>query len=145
MIYQCRHFKIFELVDQRTYDLYGETAWMFFPDESKRMIDGIRDYFSMLAGKDVPVTINNWHFNGTHQWRGLRTIEFTGGAVRSFHRLAAAFDMDIEGVPAHEARREILANQDHEYLQYITCMEDRVSWLHVDRRNIPDRIKIIRP
>jgi len=132
--YICKHFKIYELVDPATHRKFGERAWMFFDDDTLRMIDGIREYF------DVPMTINDWHWGGQFRWSGLRTVDCKEGSTWSIHRLAKAFDMKAKGISADAMRAEIMAHQDHPFLKYIYRMEDGVSWLHVDRANVENRI-----
>lgn len=143
--YTCDHFEIYELVDPATYRRFGERAWMFFEDESLMMIDGIREYFSMIAGEDVPMTINDWHWGGRFQWSGLRTVDCTEGSTWSIHRLAKGFDIKAKGISADAMREEIMAHQDHPYLKYINRMEDGVPWLHVDRANTENRIVLFNP
>ncbi|MDO9535084.1 MAG: hypothetical protein Q7J85_07070 [Bacillota bacterium] len=138
-MYKCKHFKIYELVDPVTYKRFGDEAWMFLNPLILMAADGIREYFG------VPVTINNWHWGGEFQWSGLRTVFCTIGGKWSQHRFANAIDCDIKDIPAEEARQRILANQNHPLLQHITCIEASTNWLHIDSRNIKDRIRIVYP
>ncbi len=141
--YKCKHFCIYELVDRYTFEKFGEDAWMFLQQKALMSIDGIREFFSELKGKDVPVTVNNWYWAGGLQYRGLRPVYYTSGATHSQHRFGNSFDLDVKGVSAEDVRKEILANKDNELLKYITCIETNISWVHVDCRNIPSRIRII--
>ena len=143
--YKCQHFRIYELVDPETHRRFGERAWMFFNPKALRMIDGIWEFFNDYRGQKTVVKINDWYWGGQYQWSGLRTLDCTIGGDLSQHRLANGFDCKIGGVPAEEARQVILANQDHKYLQYITCIEADVDWLHADSRNIRDRILLVYP
>lgn len=137
-MYRCKYFKLHELVDPATYRKFGEWAWVFFDDDTLRMVDGLRDYFN------VPLTINNWHWGGQLQWSGLRTLDCTEGAQYSMHRFGKAFDIKAK-LSATEMRREIMAHKDHPFLKYINRMEDGVSWLHVDRANVEERIVLFNP
>lgn len=143
--YKCKHFHIYELVDPVTHRYFGERSWMFFNPRALRMIDGIWEFFNDYRGCKTVVKINDWYWGGQYQWSGLRTLDCSIGGDLSQHRLANAADCKIEGVPAEEARRVILADQDHKDLQYITCIEADVDWLHIDSRNIKDRIRIVYP
>ena len=138
-MYKCEHFQIEELVDKATYDKFGEQAWMFFDPAILFSLDGVRDYF----GK--PVTVNNWKAGGPFQWRGLRPRSCDIGAEYSIHRFGGATDLDVKGLTAEEVRQEILKNKDHEKFRLINCMEADVLWLHMDTRNISDRIRIVHP
>ena len=57
-MYNCKHFKIQELVSKLVYNRFGEFCWSFFSDDFKRDIDTIREYH------DTEITINNWLFGG---------------------------------------------------------------------------------
>jgi hypothetical protein len=190
-MYICRHFKIYELVDEKTFDRYGLRAWEFFNPQALRALDNLREFFA------APVTVNNYHSGGPFHFRGLRprscgngaelsqhirtldnlreffgaqvTVnngaefsqhiraldnlrEFFGAQVKvnvgaefSQHRLGNAFDCDIKGVPAEQARQVILDQPDHPQFALINCIEGNVNWLHFDCRNIPDRIRIVYP
>ena len=145
-MYKSIHFKIYELVDPHTYGLYGEKAWMFFDEETIMMIDGVREFFTELAGRDCPMTINDWYWGGEYEWSGLRTIECKEGADRSFHRLAKGFDLKNDMYEYEHMRIVILANQDNELLQYVKRIEaDTPTWLHVDRANVGKRIVVVHP
>ena len=138
-MYECQHWRIFELVDRETYRRFGERAWMFFDKESLLMIDGIREYF------DAPMIINDWYWFGNYEWSGLRTIGYMGGSEWSFHRLAKGFDIKCKYLSAENMRTEILANQNHKLLKRINRMEAGRPWLHVDRANIKNRIEVFCP
>lgn len=139
MFYKCQHFDITELVDKETFNKFGESAWMFFNPNVLMAIDGIRKFFN------VSVTVNNWKSGGQFQWRGLRTLNCTDGGSYSQHRLGAAVDCDVKGKTAEEVRQVILKNKEHEYFKYINCIEDKVNWVHIDVRNINNRILIVQP
>ena len=143
--YNCKHFKIYELVDPITHQRFGEQAWMFFNPNSLKMIDGIWEFFNDYRGMKTIIIINDWYWGGQYQWSGLRTLDCTIGGDRSQHRFANAFDQKIGGVPAEEARQIIFANQNHRLLQHITCIEADVDWLHTDSRNVKDRIIVVYP
>lgn len=139
MFYIAKHFRIWELVDKLTYEKFGEQSWQFFNPAILIALDGIREYF----GK--PVTVNNWRDGGPFQWRGLRPRHCDVGAEFGQHRFGNAADSDIQGITAAEARQAILSNKNHPLLDEITCLEDEVSWLHMDCRNIQNRILLIKP
>jgi len=138
-MYRCKFFKIYELVDRFTHERFGEEAWQFFNPIALISLDGIREFFN------APVTVNNWFWGGSLQFRGLRPVYCTIGATYSQHRFGNAFDCDVKGVSAEEVRKTIIDNKDHELLRHITCIEADVDWLHFDCRNIPERIKLVKP
>lgn len=138
-MYIPRHFKVYELVDKATFDRFGLQALMFLNPLGLQALDGIRDFF------DAPVTVNNYHAGGSFQFRGLRPRSCTVGAEYSQHRLGNAFDCDIAGVSADQARKIIMDHRNDPRFLFINCIEADVNWLHFDSRNIPDRIRIIHP
>lgn len=139
MFYKCRNFKIEELVDKSTYEKFGEQAWQFFNPSILVSVDGVRDYF----GK--PITVNNWKAGGPFEFRGLRPLTCQIGAPYGLHRFGGAVDYDVKGLSAEEVRQEILKNPNHEKFKLINCLEGNVSWVHMDVRNIAERIKIVYP
>ena len=131
------HFKLEELVDRETFEKHGSGAWMFFNSQALVALDNLRDFFR------APITVNNWHIGGEFQYRGYRPSNCLVGAKLSQHRLGNAFDCDIKGYTAEEARQKILANQDDPLLMKIMRLEGRVGWLHVDFMKLPKNIKRI--
>lgn len=126
-----RHFKVEELFDKETVQIYGADAWLFIPDESVMMVDGVRDFFG------APVTVNNWLWGGNFQYRGYRPLTCKIGAKNSYHRKCRAFDFDVKGLTAQDARNAILSNKDDERLSFITRMEADVNWVHIDNGPVP--------
>lgn len=139
MYYQCTHFSIKELVDKQTFAALGDSAWMLFRPEILITADRVREYF----GK--PIIINNWHMGGNLSLCGFRPPDSGVGAKYSQHRLANAVDMHFDGLAAEEVRAEMLKKPDDEAFKLITCMEIEVNWNHIDCRNIPDRIRLVKP
>lgn len=137
-MYKCKYFDIKELVDHETFRRFGTDAWMFFDPRALMSLDAIREFYG------VPVSVNNWPYGGSNQYRGFRPGNCDVGAEYSQHRLGAAFDCNIQGIPASVVRKDIVDNKDTIF-QLINCIEDDVSWVHFDVRNINDRIRIVRP
>jgi hypothetical protein len=140
MYYQCEHFKIWELVDKDTHAALGDSAWMLFRPEALSSLDKIREYF------DKEIVINNWHGGGDLSYCGFRPYNVSVGARYSQHRLGNAFDLHFgDAMSADEVRKEILAHKDDRAFIDITCLETNISWVHVDFRNIADRIRLVKP
>ncbi|HUS88638.1 MAG TPA: hypothetical protein VMW91_04570 [Desulfosporosinus sp.] len=136
--YKCKHFKIEELVDPETFAKFGEGSWMLFTPQVLRSADAIRGYFNRAC------VINDWKWGGARKWSGFRPRLCSIGASFSQHRFGNGIDMLIDGIPAASARKEIIAHKDDIFTD-IMCLEDDVGWLHFDCRNIPDRIRIVKP
>ncbi len=126
-----KYFKAYELVDRKTYEALGEDALRIFPEESLIMLDNLREFFG------APIDVNNWVIGGAFQWRGFRTLNCKEGAKQSYHRKGMAFDGDVRGHTAEEARKKILENQDNPLLVNINRIEADVNWLHIDCGVVP--------
>jgi len=149
-MYKSKHFKVYELVDPDTFKIYGEGAWRFFSPEALQMIDGVWEYCNsiIIPGKTV-IIINDWKWGGLYKWSGFRTIFCKEGSDRSFHRQASGFDLKIKGIRTLAEydflRDEIVKNKDHPCLKGIMGMEiGTPTWLHIDDRNVDDRIKLVK-
>jgi hypothetical protein len=135
----CTHFALYELVDRRTYEQWGEDAWNLLNPDLLYSIDGIREFF------DRPCYINNWYNgHGSNQYRGYRPPDCPIGALKSEHKRGNAADMTIEGIDAEMARQTILDNQDHPLLCKIMRLEANTPWLHLDLKNVSDRIHLFK-
>ena len=142
MFYRPKHFTIKELVDKKTYEMFGERSLMFFQPNALKMIDGVREFL------DVPLIINDWEFGGQYQFSGYRAKWVEIGGTYSQHRLGCAFDLKPKGMTITEAYNKIIADKDNELVNLITTIENisfTPTWLHIDCRNIEDRIMIVKP
>ena len=139
MFYKCKHFQISELVDKATYNKLGEQAWMLFNPTALIALDGIREYFGSA------VYVNDWSSSGVFQFRGFRSMTCNTGATYSQHRFGNAFDCDVKGLSANSARKQIVDDMDSPLLEFITCLESDVNWVHFDCRNIEERILMVKP
>lgn len=128
-----KYFDIKELVCPHTLQKFGEKSWQFLNAELLETLLALRkEVFN------VPMTINN---GSTFTQRGLRcnicqipkdkTLQ--NKQYLSPHCLAQAFDCDVKGYTAEEARRKIMANQS--MLPYPIRVERAVNWLHFDVYN----------
>jgi hypothetical protein len=139
---RMKYFKMEEIVDKNTFENFGRSAWPLFPPYSLDMLDNLREFFG------VPVIVNNWLEGGQFQFRGYRPSWCNVGSSGSYHRKGMAFDCDVEGYTAEEARQKILANQDNELLKLINRMEANTSWLHTDCKPLiypQERIYVFNP
>jgi len=134
-----KYFKAYELVDRETFLRLGNDSFTLFDKDALQALDDLREFFG------VGVAVNNWYWHtdipeeqweekGIFQWRGWRTLVKARklGAPRSAHARGKAFDCDIKGVTAEDARSRIIANKNHPLLCRITRMESGVSWVHFD-------------
>jgi hypothetical protein len=140
--YKPKHFTTQELVDKKTYEMFGENSLMFFSTNALIMLDSVREFL------DTPIVVNNWNSGGIYQFSGFRAKWVEIGGVYSQHRFGSAFDMKIKAMTIEQAFKKIIDNKDDEKLKLVTTIEDisfTPSWLHIDCRNIPDRLRIVKP
>lgn len=129
-MYKCKHFELYELAPKMYQDV-GETLWELFDDRALETLDVLREKFGSM-------TVNNYHWNGANQFRGVRTSEFYGSAEkndhsRSQHKYGRAFDVTFKDHTAVEIRNYVV---DHpEEFPHITFLEVGISWFHFDVRN----------
>ena len=139
-LYLPKNFIIQEFVPKSVYTKFGDNAYWFLDPNLIYTIDKIRDYYKK------PITVNNWHTGGKFQYRGLRTNECPEYTPFSQHALGNALDFDIEGVAAADVRKWILNNSASEMCKYISCIEDGVSWVHMDTRPLnQSKILVVNP
>lgn len=116
---------------------------MSFPEEARqqmfnRLVDPkivelaefYREYFK------VPIIVNNWHTGGTYTLRGWRPKNCPVGASNSMHKVGKAFDCDIQGLGAEQVRKIILSNQELFYKAGLRRIEDDVTWIHSDIKEV---------
>lgn len=147
----CRNFILEECLPawyfKKMYRVYGKRLWSVFDDRLLITRDRLRARYGVAI-------MNTWHSEkmmeayGLHQWRGYRDssspyVEKNGtnpfGNI-SQHRFGRADDIVFLEVSAADVRSDILADPFHPDFEYITCIEDGVTWLHYDVRS-QDKIK----
>ena len=142
MSFKRGFFHIEELVDKATFEKLGEKAWELLHPNIVSVVTGLRVFFGS------PVTVNNYLFGGSMQYRGYRGIDCPVGSYGSWHRRGMAVDCDIHGKTAGEAREIILACAERQELIHIQRIENLVDWLHVDIGFVPkgkSRIYLFNP
>ena len=133
---KSKYFKVHELVPKKMFLRYGEDSWRYVDTRLIESIDKLKEHFNLGT-----MTINNYYWNGSRQWSGIRTPESPNYSYGSQHSFANAFDIVFSDYSAEEVRNYILDNL-HEF-PYIKGMELGVSWLHIDVRN-EDNIVLFR-
>lgn len=145
-MYKPRHFVLQEWLPENYYEhqypIYGARLWQVFDYRILITMDRLRDRYG------VPFVMNTWFSDkmirkyGRHEWRGFR--DYTSPYVQkkesifgnvSQHRFGRAADSVPLGVPVEAIRNDIRTQRNLPAFVYITCIEEGVSWLHVDVRN----------
>ena len=130
MDYIPKWFEPYELVPKETYkeleklDKLYQVWWLFDP-RILQVIDLIRKRYGKMV-------VNTWWWEGKHHYRGFRPAGVRVGSKRSQHRFGRAVDLIPVEVSVEEIRSDIKGGED---FHWITCIEEDVSWLHVDCRN----------
>jgi hypothetical protein len=137
-----KFFHAWELVSRAEYDVAGEGSLSLFDAEAIIALDDLREFFG------VGIMINNWYTGGLFQHRGYRTLADELAANphssgHSAHQVGKAFDCDIQGFTAEEARKCILENQDNPLLRRIMRMEADKNWVHFDVLTLPPGMRRI--
>lgn len=138
-MYIPRHFKLVEFLPQQFFEdninHYGDKLWLVFDQQILKAADLLREKWG-------PLVANTWYHGGRHQYRGFRDPDCNVGAKLSQHRFGRALDL----VPRDTTAQLIRADLKKSYAAYrITCIEENVSWLHIDRRNHLLGLKIVYP
>ena len=132
-----RYFKIQELVPRDVYNTRGEKAWQLFDYRALKTLEWLRENLGSC-------TVNDW------LWGGLRTYEFymqDGYTTKaealnkialsySQHKYGRAFDCKFRNISAEDARQWIKDNWRKSGFDWAITLEEGVSWLHFDVRNL---------
>jgi len=143
-MYQPKYFRIGELVPKPFYEIHADKAlniWFVFDYRLLWTIDQLREKWG-------PLVANTWLWGGSSHYRGYRPADSTVGAALSQHKFGRAVDLIPIAEPVEDIRKDIIDKPYHPSYQHITCIEEDVSWLHIDVRNWDKRsnnILIIKP
>lgn len=82
------------------------------------------------------ITCNTWHNGGNFSLRVLRPLGKIpkGGSAFSQHFFGRACDLDVAGMTAEQVRQDMKADPKSKDFEFITCVEDKVTWVHFDCR-----------
>lgn len=128
--YHPEYFQPYEYLPPDVYNRLGDAGIIVMDARILWTLDQLRK----TIGK--PILINNWKAGGQYSQRGLRSDAGTG-ATYSQHRFGRAVDFDISGVSAQEFRVDVMKNIYAKELTYITRIEDKTSWVHLDCASVP--------
>ena len=123
-----KYFHITELVCPDVYKKFNERAWQFFTTDAL--------YGLLLLRETIlcrPMYINNYKKGRTQ--RGLRCnlcalVKGKATVYLTQHSFGNAWDFDVEGMNAWEARKKIKENA-HLFPGQIRLEKDK-SWVHID-------------
>lgn len=132
-----KHFALYELVPKTVYTTRGVKAWELFDPRLLETMDRIRELFGR------PITINNWYWEGQYENRGYRPYKWyvnrNNLKSQSQHIAGRAFDFDVKGMKASDARKCVKIMKADGELPHLTGFEEYegMNWVHIDVRAIP--------
>jgi len=134
--YKPIHFCIQELVSPDVYLEHGDKYYELFDWRILYTADCLREYFG------IPLVINDWHRGGVRRLSGFRSSDCYIGVKLSQHKLGNALDIISPKMEASEMRLKII--EKHRLFPYITAMEDKVPWLHIDCRSTEEKLLLFK-
>lgn len=134
--YYPRYFELYELLPPEvfTYDdmiakeKHLQKGWKYLTHELLITIDVVREIIG------YPLICNTWYQDGNRRYCGWRPRNCLIGAAFSQHKEGNAVDLICPNMTAEQMRQRIKENQDK--LPYPIRIEDKVSWLHLDLKDI---------
>ena len=137
-MYIPKYFTLKEFLPQNFYEKNkhkGQNLWFLFDERILQAADALREEYGKMVA-------NTWAYGGTHHYRGWRPLNCKVGAEFSQHKYGRALDLvpvfaEVDHIRDDIASREIGAA--------ITCIEEDVSWLHIDCRNWSKGLFIMKP
>lgn len=134
--YYPKYFELYELLppmffsyeDMVQKEKHLQRGWEILDNKLLITIDIVRE----IIGH--PLICNTWFQDGSRENCGYRAKNSSVGAYFSQHKEGKAVDLICSKMSAEEMRQKIIANQDK--LPYPIRMEDDVTWLHIDVKDI---------
>ena len=93
-----------------------------------------------------PMLINSWWYpevTNPRNYAGWRPKNCTVGAKKSMHKEGRAVDPIFLNISADEVRRAIIADNQRFFDMGIRRIENEVSWLHLDTKQVARQKEII--
>ena len=125
------NFSIKELVCPHCYNQFKEQSWQFISTELLSILYTLRyDIFNK------PITINNWHNNGSFSQRGLRcnTCQLVKNKIKiylSAHCLGKSIDFNVQGISSQEVYKTV-KNNINKFKYPIRLEKNTDGWTHID-------------
>jgi hypothetical protein len=123
-----KDFSVFELVDEGTYEKFGDSSVWFLDERTFPILQYFRERFGST-------TVNTWKWGGSLNYRGFRPIHCAIGGTYSQHRFGRGFDITCKDATPDEIRDDILRNESLYLSKGLTTIEMGVDWVHWDIRN----------
>ena len=123
-----KYFSVKELVDKKTYDELGEASIDLISPKLIETIETLRELLNMN------MVINNWYHGGLFQQRGYRQQSSGVGKVNGSHYKGLGVDFDCYKNGKLQKADDIRVKiKDFIIsLPHIRCIEEDISWVHID-------------
>lgn len=126
--YKPKWFSLEELVPKRVFEDRGKAVLQLFDPRILTAADALRERYGKMI-------VNNWPFGGKNEYCGWRPAICNVGTQFSQHRFGRALDLHPQDTELEEIIHDLRVRPDRRAYQFITAVEDDVSWLHIDCRN----------
>jgi hypothetical protein len=132
MMLKPEGFELYEWLPKdfykKYYPVHGEKLWMMFDRRIKYSMDRIRKRYK------CSFVMNDWKWGGKNQYRGWRPMDCETGAFSSQHKFGRGGDSKPVSkiITAEKIRQDILADPWHDDFKFITRIEMKTLWLHID-------------
>ena len=133
-MYECKYFKIQELVSPIVYKVWQHKAWMFFDEDVLKELDYIRETFG------APIIINNWASGGTLEQCGLRSnkdkiVMNKKTLYLSAHTMGKGFDLH-NGYGNHRKLYDhiykLIKTGKLKKFKRLENFDNTITWVHCD-------------
>lgn len=126
-----QNFDIKELVCPHCYNRFGEQSWQFL---STTLLSTLYTLRYVIFNK--PMTINNWHKQGTLSQRGFRCnmceiVKNKKDVYISAHMLGMAIDFNVADLSTEEVY-EAIRNNINAFEYPIRIESNSTTWAHCD-------------
>tara|TARA_R110000782_G_scaffold33535_3_gene80770 strand:+ start:1066 stop:1518 length:453 start_codon:yes stop_codon:yes gene_type:complete len=135
---KAKHFRIEEYVPEAVFRDRNEKAWQLIDIRLIQNMDSLKDQLEDIYDRKIPITINNWLWQGERQQSGLRITGQPYYRPYSQHTFGRAADSICE-IEAKTIRQHI--KDQLIVLPHACVIEERdsdgeeIEWLHLDTRN----------
>ena len=125
--YITENFMLQEFVSKEFYEVHKHKSLWFIDERIVATCQSLRDNLQ------IPLTINNWYWDGERNESGLRVPGMLNYSLYSQHTFGRAVDIISKRMSAEDMRKHIFFNKD--IYPHIKAVERNVDWLHIDCRN----------
>lgn len=130
--YECKYFKTHEILPQKIDQMINNeiVKYSMFDPRVLIFLDWARDRYGSL-------TVNDYTWGGSNQWRGLRTPDSKYYSKNSMHSFGKAVDFVSERFSAQEIITDLKELSKRGKAPEISRVEDLegMTWVHGDTKN----------